>query len=997
MRLSGTVYLLVFVSLCAAQGLYEQHIRPVLEKHCVNCHNATLKQAGLDLSSREKIMRGGDRGAAVVPGSLDESLLYAYITHRRQPGMPFGGKQLAPDVIAKFAEWIKAGAAFELPRAASAVSSHWAFRKPEKATIPRVQSAEWSRNPVDAFLAAEHETRGLRPLGEADRYTLIRRVYLDLIGLPPAPLQVEAFINDRTPNAYEKVVEELLASKHYGERWGRHWMDIWRYSDWYGSGTAEVRSSHRHIWRWRDWIIDSLNDDKGYARMIEEMLAGDEIAPADPKVLPATGFLARNWFRFNRNVWLVDTVESTTTAFLGVTLKCARCHDHKYDPFPQTDYYRFRAFFEPHDVRIDRVEGQPDRKKAGLPRAYDSEAKEAGPDLEGGINLMPPIFGKTYLFVRGDENNPDRDQEMLPGTPAVLGGPEVRIAPVELPVESYYSDIRPFVAKDLVEEAQANVKAVEEKLAKLRAALEEARREAAAPAKDVPGLPVDFAKEVKPILEARCAACHQGRNSKGGLSLSSEQTIKAGGKSGPAVVAGKSSESLLIQFLKGDRQPRMPFNGPALEESSVALIARWIDRLPRKTPIEIVKENPFLISAAEKELVSAKAAVVALQARIRAEHAKYAKTPSVDYEKLADETKAAEREANLLKAGENVFRAQQRLTEAMSGPVPREEEERKVRDRNLASAKRDLEVALAALNKPADAYSPLGPIHPKMSTGRRLALARWITSAGNPLTARVAVNHVWLRHFGKPLVPNVTDFGRNGKPPTHPALLDWLAVEFMNSGWSMKKLHRLMVTSRAYRMESRLLSAEHANETIDRDNLYLWRMNTRRLEAEVIRDSVLQVSGALDRTMGGPELHEETEQDSPRRSIYFHITPSAQLQFLKVFDGADPTACYVRSESIVPQQALALANSKLSLEHARLLAGHLGGLSNPSGEFVRAAFLTVLGRPASGVEEQKSVAYLERHAALAKEVGAGSDPPDLRARQSLIHALFNRDEFVNIR
>jgi hypothetical protein len=200
---------------------------------------------------------------------------------------------------------------------------------------------------------------------------------------------VEAFVNDRSPDAYEKVVDELLASRQYGERWGRHWMDVWRYSDWYGSGNREVRNSHRHMWRWRDWIVRSLNEDKSYGRMIEEMLAGDEIAPTDPDVLAATGFLARNWYRFNRNVWLVDTVEATSAAFLGVTLKCARCHDHKYDPFPQQDYYRFRAFFEPHDIRIDRVAGQPDRIEAGLSRAYDSEAKEAGPDEEGGINMLP--------------------------------------------------------------------------------------------------------------------------------------------------------------------------------------------------------------------------------------------------------------------------------------------------------------------------------------------------------------------------------------------------------------------------------------------------------------------------------------------------------------------------------------------------------------------------------------------------------------------------------
>ncbi|MBM3734690.1 MAG: DUF1553 domain-containing protein [Acidobacteria bacterium] len=968
------VFLITGAGLCSGQSLYQDHIRPVLEKQCHACHNATTKQSGLDLTAREKMLRGGDRGPAVVPGSVEESLLYAYITHRKQPGMPVGGKKLDDAVIGRFAEWIKAGARFDDGRTGPAAPTHWSFRKPEQAPVPKVRDAAWSRNPVDAFLAAEHARRGVSPLGEADRHTLLRRVSLDLTGLPPAPAQVRAFLADTQPGAYERAVDTLLSSAAYGERWGRHWMDIWRYSDWYGSGTAEVRSSQRHIWQWRDWIIESLNEDKSYSRMVEEMLAGDEIAPTDPKTLRATGFLARNWYRFNRNVWLVDTIESTTAAFLGVTLKCARCHDHKYDPFPQTDYYRFRAFFEPHDVRIDKLPGQPDRKKGGMPRAYDSEPKDASPDLDGGSNLMPQIFGKTYLFVRGDENNPDKEQEMLPGTPAVLGGPPVRIEPVELPVEAFYPDVRPFVAGDLLAGARTQISDTEKRLARIRQEIEEARAELASPRKEPEGPAVDFAKEIKPVLEERCSSCHLGRNSRGGLSLGSEQTIKTGGKGGSAVVAGKSGESLLIQFLKGEKQPRMPLNGAALSGDQIALIARWIDRMPRKKPEDVVKDGPFNIAVTEKELASAKASLVALEARIRAEHAKYAKPPAANLEELVAAARTAEREANLLKADENVFRAQHRMAES--------------REKNAASAKRDLQTALDALNKPADAYSPLGPVHPKVSSGRRLALARWITSPENPLSARVAVNHIWLRHFGAPLVSNVIDFGKNGKPPVNQALLDWLAVEFVKSGWSMKKLHRMLVTSKAYRMESGLPAADHANLKLDPNNVSLWRMNSRRLEAEVIRDSLLAVSGSLDPKMGGPELHEETDQDTPRRSLYFHITPSAQLQFLKVFDGADPLACYARTQSIVPQQALALANSKLSFEQAGILAAKLGGVEAAAEQFVRDAFLAVLARPVSEAERSKSMAYLERQSAAS---GAR------KARESLVHALFNRDEFVNIR
>lgn len=952
--------------LLAASPLFEQHVRPVLEKQCHGCHNAATHQGGLDLTSREKMLRGGDRGPAIVPGDPSSSLLYAYINHDRQPGMPLGGKKLPADTIARIGEWIKAGAKFEDSK--EITSDHWSFQKAKQVAAPKTHA-----NPVDGFLAIEQEKRGLKPLPGADKHTLLRRLYLDVIGIPPTPQQVAAFLADTSPHAYNKVVDELLASKHYGERWGRHWMDIWRYSDWYGSGNAEVRNSQRHIWQWRDWIVESLNEDKGYGRMIEEMLAGDEIAPNDPKTLRATGFLARNWFRFNRNVWLVDTIESTSTAFLGVTLKCARCHDHKYDPFPQEDYYRFRAFFEPHDIRIDRVAGQPDRKKAGLPRAYDSEPKPALPDVDGGINLMPQIFEKTYLFIRGDENDPDKSRAIEPGVPRVFGDAALKIKPIELSVDAWYPDLRGFVTTDLLAEAKANIAAVEDRLRKTREELDQALREKDIPQPEASGPPVDFAKDVKPIFEERCSSCHLGRNSKAGLSLGSAATIQAGGKGGPAVVAGKSAESLLIQSLRGSRQPKMPFNGPALAEAQIEVIARWIDQLPRRKPADIAKENPGLIAAIEKELAAARAAVPALEARLRAEQARYANPPSPDLESLAEAARKAEREYNLLKSEEQVFRAQLKMTEALAAPA-------NVRDKAAAAAKRNLETALEALNKPTDAYSPIGPMHPKISTGRRLALARWIASRENPLTARVAVNHIWMRHFGAPLVPSVADFGKNGKSPTHPELLDWLAVDFMDHGWSMKRLHRLLLTSDAYKRQSGVASADHPNLKLDPNNTWLWRMNPRRLESEVIRDSVLAVSGSLDRTMGGPELHEESQQDTPRRSLYFRITPAAQMQFLKVFDGADPNACYRRAESIMPQQALALANSALSLEQAKVLAANL-----PTEHFIEHAFLAVLSRPPTPPEAEKSRAYLASIAA-----------PE-RARQSLVHALMNRNEFVTIR
>src|SRR5262245_41484237 len=325
--------------------------------------------------------------------------------------------------------------AAELARAREALAAFrkskdayaWApFEVVKRPPVPEVKNTAWVRNPIDAFLAAEHESHGLTPRPEAPRAILLRRVYLDLIGLPPTPEELHAFLEDQSPDAYEKVVDRLVASPQYGERWGRHWMDVWRYSDWAGYG-PQVRDSQPHIWQWRDWIVESLNPDKGYDRMVVEMLAGDELAPDDPATLRATGYLVRNYKLLSREKWMQDTVEHTAQAFLGITLGCARCHDHMYDPILQKEYYAVRAVFEPHNVRTDRLPGQPDLKKDGLPRAFDA-------------NPSAP----TYLFLRGDDRMPDKTP-LAPGVPEFLGGSLGPITPVPLPRSAYAPDSRDFV------------------------------------------------------------------------------------------------------------------------------------------------------------------------------------------------------------------------------------------------------------------------------------------------------------------------------------------------------------------------------------------------------------------------------------------------------------------------------------------------------------------------------------------------------------------------
>jgi mono/diheme cytochrome c family protein len=1026
----------------AGGRLFTEKVRPVLELQCLNCHGGKFKQAGLSMVSRDTLLKGSDNGPVVIAGNAANSLLVKKLKHEHEPGMPYKAPKLAEDVIAQIVAWINAGAPYygtlKLPAVVTQGvtlrhgSDHWAYQVPRRPAVPAVKNRGWVRNPIDAFVAAEHEKRGLAPLAEADPRTLLRRLYLDLVGLPPTVDEMKAFLGDRSKDAYEKAVDKLLASPRYGERWGRHWMDIWRYSDptHQGTGLERVDYSATHIWRWRDWIIESLNADKGYDRMIMEMLAGDEIAPTDPQTLRATGYLARSWYRFNRNVWMQDIVDYTAAGFLGVTLKCARCHDHKYDPIAQEEYYKFRAFFEPYDVRTDRVPGQLDvsRDGDGLPRAFDGEPKEASKESP----FLPAIFPQTYRFIRGDEKNPDTEHPLAPGVPEALGkGNGIEIKPVELPLEAYYPDMRAFVHKDLLAKARQDISKAEGALDRARVALSLTENQVAtslsttsnvvgaetnahpnqgSPAATETG--VAFEKDIKPVFEKHCITCHKSGNARSGLAVDSLGAILEGGNiNGPAIVPRNSKQSAIIQYIRGEKKPRMPLAGRLVPEEQINLISRWIDEMPQDDPQVARRKALTEVAVGEKTVAWARANLTALEARIAAEKAKYANPPDPEAEKLAQAARKTERQAGLLRAEVDLVRAQDKLTEALAGPVPEDAKADKEREAKIATARKQLQAAQTALTQPTEGFTPIGKLHPKTSSGRRLALAQWIANQENPLTARVAINHMWGRHFGKLLVPTPSNFGLSGKPPTHPALLDWLATELVDKNWKMKSIHRLMVTSSTYRMRSSTADPKNSNLAVDADNRYLWRMNSRRIEAEAVRDSLLQVAGQLDTTlMGGPELDETRDQDFYRRSIYFRHSSESQVVFLKLFDAATPEECYERNESIVPQQALALANSRLSYNLARVLTHRLTSRANSPDAFIATAFETVLGRPPSATELTESKQFLTEQAQFYRQPGTVTPPPlrkegdappatdpDLRAEESFVHVLFNRNEFVTIR
>jgi hypothetical protein len=752
------------------------------------------------------------------------------------------------------------------------------FESVHRPTVPKVKNAAWVRNPIDAFVSAEHEARGLKPRPSASKAVLIRRLYIDLTGLSPTPEELRSFESDKSPNAYDKVVDKLLSSPRYGERWGRQWMDVWRYSDWAGWGD-QVRDSKPHIWRWRDWIVESLNKDKGYDRMVQEMLAADELCPEDTDALRATGFLVRNYKLLSREQWMEDVVGHTSKAFLGLTMHCAKCHDHMYDPISQNEYYRMRAIFEPHNVRTDRVKGQPDINKDGLVHAYDAELKAV-----------------TYLYPRGDERNPDKTHPLEPGVPSLLGG-TFKIEPVKLPRLASEPDHRDYVI-------QETVAAGEKSVSDARKALTDAQADPKTPA------------EKRDTLQS-------------------------------ALTMAGTKHAALLAVLKAE----------ALEDAGKKDTNEW----KRAATDAAQAQRVAAAQEAEYNLIAPKKVAADLQAK-------------------AD----AAKKANAVVDGKSaalLVEAQKKLTES---------------EKALAAAIQQLKAS------PTTAYKPHTDNHfPAESTGRRLAFAKWLTEAQNPLTARVAVNQIWMRHFGQGIVPSVSDFGRNGRLPSHPQLLDWLASEFMARGWKMKDLHRLIVTSNTYRMAS---TPDVADEKIDPDNTYLWRMSSRRLEAEAVRDNVLSVAGSLDETMGGPEVDHMQGLASRRRSIYLRIAAEKEVEFLKTFDSPSVTECYERKQTVMPQQALALANSELTLQQSKVLAAALEKqVGSDNSRFISEAFVRILSRPPTLQEMKLCGEFLNTKqpvsGAIMVAVQDVKKPAGktLNARENLILVLFNHNDFMTIR
>jgi len=873
--------------------LYLKSVKPILQSRCFACHGALKQEASLRLDTVAFMLHGGGSGRAVQPGDANASLIVERIAaHEESNRMPPEGEPLLAVQIESIKKWVNEGSpapADEQPERDP--RDHWAFVAPVRPTLP--QNSPTAINPIDAFLAEKHFEKGLVPQKNAEPEIWLRRVSLDLIGLPPSIDELNSFAPDTSPQAQRLVIERLLESPHYGERWGRHWMDVWRYSDWWGLG-EEVRNSQKHMWHWRDWIVESLNADQGYDQMLQDMLAADELYPNELSRLRASGFLARQYFKFNRTSWLDETIEHTSKAMLGLTFNCCKCHDHKYDPISQEDYYRFRAVFEPYQIRQEMTPDGIDFQKDAIPRAFD-------------CNLDLP----TYVHVRGDDRNPFTSRSMEPAVPAILRWEAFAIQQVALPKEASDPGLRGYIEEAYLRDAESKWIAAKNKFSESRTQLETA-------------------------------------------------------------------------------------NAAAAGQSEVEITAR-------KVAIELATAE---LEVAEKSSEKSRLEREGIPKRFAADRAKHEEIPTEELTRLVRAAALSELTLSLAKADEGLARTELELLK--SAPETKEANEKKVIDARTA-----LELAKKQMDAPGEAYTSLRGAEksaesnleseesrkkafPKMSTGRRSALARWLIDRRNPLTARVAVNHIWARHFGRPIVTTVFDFGRKGAAPSNQKLLDWLAVELMENKWSIKHIHRIILSSEAYRRTSSNRDADPNNLAVDAENQFLWRMNATRMESQMVRDSLLSLAGELDLKMGGPPLP-AADDKSRRRSLYFFHSHNERNKLLSAFDDANVLDCYRRGESIVPQQALALENSSLAMEMVERIAKRLHD-DNPTSkdvDFARTAFFRLLAFEPSNSELEWMETSMQKIRSLSES--SNSEQAAKQARMGLVRGLVNHNDFITIR
>ncbi|MGE3313577.1 MAG: PSD1 and planctomycete cytochrome C domain-containing protein [Planctomycetaceae bacterium] len=842
--------------------LFERDIVPIFQAYCWKCHGGEARKAELDLRTLPLALAGGKRGAALVRGKSAESLLIRKLTDGSMP--PKGEARPTTQHIEIVRKWIDRGAkadyeggpltAEDSPPLTDESRSAWAFRAPARPALPDVKASKLVRTPVDAFLLEQLEAKGLSYSPEAEKRTLIRRASFDVIGLPPSPEEVAAFLADESPVAWERLVDRLLASPHYGERWGRHWLDAAGYVDSLGTDNdATIIEPHEGIWKYRDYVVKAINDDKPYDRFLLEQLAGDEFVDRQNsahyseetiELLTATGFLRQaadvtyapelNTADI-RNQVVFDTVQIVAGNLMGLTVHCAQCHTHKFDPISHADYYRLVGIFAP---------------------AYDAQNWVHSKDRL--LPDVPPVQKKSI-----DEHNAAVDREVA------------RIA-------SDINSLRKNVELKLLETKLAVLAEGDKKAARaaLGTSADQRNAEQKAAAEKFAHLAVkaeEIDSSLDPAVKKQCDELNE-------QAARVKSTKRSHGMIQALWDVGAPPPNYLMR--RGDHNSP----GPAVEPGVIAILD---DR-----------QNPF------------------------------------------------------------------RLPQPSQGGT----------------------------------------------TGYRTAFAQWLTRPNHPLTARVIVNRVWQQHFGTGIVATPENFGAMGVAPTHPKLLDWLAVEFIHEGWSLKRLHRLILNSTAYRQSSRTASLTEAkvSDHPDPENHLLWKMPLRRIESEIVRDAVLATSGGLLRTLGGEPIPVKPNSDgsveidrskvaSPaladRRSLYVFARRNYQLTELGVFDQpAVATNCMARTSSAVVSQSLALLNGRFVFNESERFAARLRQLG-PGDERkqIEAAFEIAFGRKPTDEEAQLGHDLMTRQAKRYREQESKNDDEAARtALANFCQMILNANEFLHV-
>lgn len=963
-RILSLLVAITFASLATAQPKtridFQRDIRPILSNRCFKCHGPALQESGVRVDAREF----ATKAKVVVPGQPDKSVMIARILGDEVERMPppEAGPRLKPGEVELLKRWIAEGAEY---------TPHWAFIKPKRPTPSAVKGAAWVRNPIDAFILARLEKEGIAPSPEADRTTLIRRLTLDLIGLTPSPKEIDDFVNDKSPNAYEKVVDRLLASPHYGERQARQWLDLARYAD----SNGYTIDGKRSIWPWRDWVINAFNKDMPFNRFTIEQIAGDMLPGATHEQIVATGF-HRNTsfneeggtnpeqFRVERTV---DRTNTTGTVWLGLSVGCAQCHSHKYDPISHKEYYQFYAFLN-----------SMDEPKVSMPTADQAKRlKELQAELAKAKQEPKP---KQIAATEVDKLLADLEKETNGGWRVIY--PKTVVSEVGAKLDVL--EDRSVLASGKATDADTyTIHGVAPETGTITAIRLEALTHASLPATG-PGRSSGGNFVLSQFVFETDGVPHKFRKAVADYSqkdFPANDVVKGDPTKGWGISGGIGRDHQAVLYLEKAHPVRegqafvftmrhnKKFSNYAVGRFRIAVT--FASERFLSLPLEA--QNVVLVNPAKR---TAKEMDIARQALLKAP------PPSDRVVKLQKEIKALE-------------------STIESTLVLRESAKPRVTKVQL----RGDFLTLGDQVEP-NVFAALNPLGVKGRPANRLDLANWLVSVDNPLTARVFMNRMWQHYFGKGIVETENDFGMQGLLPTHQDLLDWLATEFMGvaatnnetSPWSMKRMHKLIVMSATYRQSSK---ARPDLREKDPQNNWLARQNRLRLDAEIIRDAALSASGLFTPKVGGPgvypplspEIFAFTQNNHPwpeskgpdryRRGMYMFIWRQSQHPLLTTFDAPDAqTACTKRNRSNTPLQALHLANDPVFVEIAKGLASRITKEA-PKDDASRIAYAFQLCYSRS-----PSSAERERLLRLVGTIDAD------RAWPMLARVLLNLDEFV---